>query len=333
MSKKHKHIGMIIGAFGLVLVLALGSIFFFNNPDDPISTYPPQDRFVEINFHFPDGNFGWDVEAKQIQTGNRQDMIEATLEMLKEGPQAFGLTPSIPEGLEVGWFDFNAATSTLRLSFYPSLEELSLLERTTLIISVVHTMRELEFVEYIVFYEGYEELLGADGQPFGPRNRSNTPLGAETPQPASIYITLFYPNEQMTGLVAEVRSVPFDSAQTNIETLVVSNLLQGPQTEGLLSIFPQDIALNNNVSSMGELTVVDFTAGFRDALERGGTLMEWMMIYTLVNTLTEISSIERVQFFIEGQPIVDDLLGVHLDLSRPFERNESLITTLDPSGD
>jgi len=331
MSKKYKHIGMIAGVFGLILVLVLGAIFIFNNPEDPISAYPPQDRFVEINFHFPDGNFGWDVEAKQIQADNRQAMIEVTLEMLKEGPQTFGLTPSIPEGLEVGWFDFDASASTLRLSFYPSLEELSLLERTTLIISVVHTMRELEFVEYIVFYEGYEELLGADGQPFGPRNRSNTPLGAEAPQPASIYITLFYPNEQMTGLIAEVRSVPFDSAQTNIETLVVSNLLQGPQTEGLFSAFPQDVALNNNVSSMGELTVVDFTAGFRDVLGRGSTA-EMMAIYSLVNTLTEISGIQRVKIFIEGQPIIyEQQIGFHLDFTSPFERDESLI--IEPNGD
>ena len=333
MSKKHKHIGMIAGAFALVLILILGSLFLFNSSEDPISPYLPGERFVEIGFHFSDGNFGWDVEKNQIEVGNRQTMIEATLDILIEGPKTLGLTRSIPEGLEVGWFDFNAANRTLKISFYPSLEDLSLLERTTLIISVVHTMRELEFIEYIVFYEGYEELLGADGQPFGPRNRSNTPLGSEMPQSASIYITLFYPDEEMRGLVAELRSVPFDPAQTNIETLVINNLLQGPQTEGLVAIFSEEVALNNNVSSMGELVVVDFASTFRDTMGRGST-SEQMAVFSIVNTLTELEGIERVRFFIEGLPIAyDQQDNFHPDLSHAFERDDSLIITLNPSGE
>jgi len=48
-----------------------------------------------------------------------------------------------------------------------------------------------------------------------------------------------------------------------------------------------------------------------------------LTIYSIVNSLTEINSVKKVQFLIDGEKI-SDCKG-HLDFSKPFERNEALI--------
>ena len=61
----------------------------------------------------------------------------------------------------------------------------------------------------------------------------------------------------------------------------------------------------------------------------GGSTGEILTVFSVVNTLTEIPGVRKVAWRIEGQP-VETLVG-HLDLSRPVERDPSLIVEVAPS--
>ena len=55
----------------------------------------------------------------------------------------------------------------------------------------------------------------------------------------------------------------------------------------------------------------------------GGSRAEMLTVYGIVNSLTEIAGIERVQILIEYEQI--DTLTGHIDLGKPLERDYSLL--------
>ena len=54
-----------------------------------------------------------------------------------------------------------------------------------------------------------------------------------------------------------------------------------------------------------------------------GSYGEMMLCYAITNTLTEFKEIKRVQILVEGKKRV--LLGSHMDIEDPLERNKTLL--------
>jgi len=313
----------------LLFIAAIGLLVWFGRggEDEPHQELPTDIEYLDVVFHFP-GEDGWEEEIRQIEPGSDSEIISRVLGGLIEGPRRADLQRSIPEGLTIQEFDYTQATNEVKLMFDANFHNISPRERLTLISSLVYTLTELPFVEHVVFYAGGEPVLDGEGNPFGSRDRDNTSIKTQEPPPPPITITLYFPDEQMMGLVAETREVAFNPLVGSLEALIVEALIAGPQTPGLFPSFPPDTAINSVTggSIEGGLVIVDFAEGFLAALATGGSLAEEMFIYSLVNSLTQIPENHHVQIFIDSLPITyDDPHDLHLDLTRPIERDESLI--------
>jgi spore germination protein GerM len=317
----------------LVFILAMGALVFFNRSRE-VAELPPElpqgTEYIEVIFHFP-GEDGWEEELRQIELGTNDEIIVKVLTGLLEGPRRQDLQRSIPEGLGAPEFMYTQGTGEVKLSFGADFHGLSPRDRLTLINSLVYTLTELPFVEYVVFYAagetGFEPILDGEGNPFGERGRDNTSLKAQEPPPPPITITLYFPDEQMMGLFPETREVPYNPLVGSLEALVVEALIQGPNTLGLSPVLPKDTAINSVTggSEEGGLVIIDFTADFLNNLTVGSAAEE-MLIFSLANSLTQIPENRHIKIFIDGLPIsYDDPRTPHTDLSRPIERNESLI--------
>ena len=131
-------------------------------------------------------------------------------------------------------------------------------------------------------------------------------------------VTLYFAGPDAMGLAAEIRWLP--SAQTDVEGQFRA-LVEGPRSPGLSPTLSPRTRVRSAVVQ-GDMAVVDFD---RTLVEEhpGGSTGEILTVYSVVNTLTEIPGIRRVAWRIEGQP-VETLVG-HLDLTRPIERESSLI--------
>ena len=313
----------------LLFVAAIGVLVWFSRPNEnePHLEIPSDIEYMDVIFHFPSDD-GWGEETRQIEPGTNNEIISRVLGGLIEGPKRADLQRSIPESLTIQEFDYNQATSEVKLMFDAGFHNISPRERLTLTSSLVYTLTELPFVAHVVFYAGGEPVLDGEGNPFGSRDRDNTSIKTQEPPPPPITITLYFPDEQMMGLVAETREVAYNPLVGSLETLIVEALIAGPRTLGLSPSFPPDTAINSVTggSIEGGLVIVDFAEGFLAALATGGSLAEEMFIYSLVNSLTQIPENHHVQIFIDSLPITyDDPHDLHLDLTRPIERDESLI--------
>lgn len=323
---KRKHVlsvtsMVLLLAVGIVVLLALGQA---------MEEVPPQTQteMVSVNFYFRDADGLWGSELRQIEADmdDNKVIIGAVLMGLIEGPQTSGFLPSVPDGIIEGARLRVSIENTLRVTFFPSFSDIDPLEIIDITSSLVYTLTELDFINQLEFYIGEEPMLDSDGEEFGFRSRENTSLEetVSTINTHTASIILYFTDEQMTALIPEERNITINP-MGDIAHFILDALLEGPQTPGLYAAIPEGTSYNM-VERTVDTIFVGFTRDFYDSLSSGGSSLEEMMIFSLVNTLTEQPDIRRVQIFIDGEPIQpDEGSNLHMDLSRPIDRDESLI--------
>ena len=282
---------------------------------------------VSINFYFRDENGHWSSEPRDIEVDDERAMVEAVLTGLLEGPHTAALLPSIPADIIQGARIRASVDNTLRITFSESFAYIGPFEIIDATSSLVYTLTELDFINQLEFYIGDYPMRDGDGVEIGFRDRTTTRL-EEIITPidiqSTVTVVLYFVDEQMMALVPEERDITLNPLEDNVHA-ILDALLEGPQTPGLYAIIPEGITYNT-VEHMLDTVFVDFPQDFYDALTMGGSALEEMMVFSLVNTLTEQADIRRVQIFIDQAPIQPDEDGnLHMDLSRPIERDESLI--------
>lgn len=120
--------------------------------------------------------------------------------------------------------------------------------------------------------------------------------------------------------------VPVETEISKVEGIgrrTIETLLQGPNLESdLVSAVPLGTSLLDiNVREDG-LCIVDFSQELITNLS-GGKKGEELAVYSIVNTLCQFETVERVEFRIEGQK-TDSLLG-HLNLKEAVTANSRVV--------
>jgi germination protein M len=132
-------------------------------------------------------------------------------------------------------------------------------------------------------------------------------------------ITLYFANQEGNGLVRESQEVHY-SSNISMEKLVMEHLLEGPESEEAQSAIPDGTKLVN-VSVLDGVCYVSLDEGF---LNQNYNIEEPVVIYSIVNSLSEISTINQVQISVNG-----DTSGTYRDsfaLDELYERNLDYVT-------
>ena len=130
-------------------------------------------------------------------------------------------------------------------------------------------------------------------------------------------VTLYFSDAQAEKLIKETRSVP---RTKTVAKAAVEELIDGPSRGGVATI-PKGTRLIG-------ITVVDGLAEVNLSKElvdnhTGGSAGERLTVYSIVDTLTEFSSITDVRLLVEGRSV--DTIAGHMDLSEPLKRDDSLL--------
>lgn len=129
-------------------------------------------------------------------------------------------------------------------------------------------------------------------------------------------VILYFADAEGEYLVGEPRWIE----GRDVAVGVLEALIEGPSDDAHSITIPMGTRLLGLEISEG-VAYVDLSRGFRE--EHWGGSSEVLTIYSVVNTLTELEGIRAVQFLLEGEQ-VDTLTG-HMDISRPLERDDSLL--------
>lgn len=182
------------------------------------------------------------------------------------------------------------------------------------------TLTQVEGIDYI--------SINCDGQPL--LDKSGSPVGAFTASDFTDSITdvnvyervelkLYFANKTKDGLVAETREV-VHNINTSKEKLVVEQLMAGPLQADNYKVLPDDMKLIN-VSLSDNICYVNFDSRFTSGeLEAA----EYIPIYAIVNSLTELQTVSKVQITVNGSANI--MYRDAISLSAPFVRDEKYIT-------
>lgn len=131
---------------------------------------------------------------------------------------------------------------------------------------------------------------------------------------------LYFSSADGQAIVSEQRKVYYDS-NTSKEQMVVENLLLGPDGADAKSALPQGTRLIDVTTNAG-VCYVNLSADF---LNQNYDILETVTIYSIVDSLTELDSVQKVQIYINGE--TKNVYRDAVDISAPLERDMSYIAT------
>ena len=132
-------------------------------------------------------------------------------------------------------------------------------------------------------------------------------------------IVLYFANEDGSALKRYDKAVDISNT-VSLEQVVIESLLEGPLREGYLPTIPDNTTLNR-ISVKDGCAYVNLSSQFTGTRE--GVNSE-LTVYSVVNSLAELPTINRVQLLIDGDRV--ELYRETIDISNALEKNASLIS-------
>lgn len=112
-------------------------------------------------------------------------------------------------------------------------------------------------------------------------------------------VSLYFKNIETNSLIAEARCIDVKELAKNPYTCLINLLITGPESEKLESAIPEGTKVNS-CTLKGNTVYVDLSAEFVNNAP-AGINEESMIVYSIVNTLTELNEVSGVKFLINGE--------------------------------
>ena len=185
--------------------------------------------------------------------------------------------------------------------------------------AIVKTFCQLSRVNSVEFLIGNQPLLAASGKPGGMLTAEDfiDSTGANTEFYQETQLSVYFANEAGDALVESKLKITYDGTMST-ERLILQQLMEGPVLKDMQPVIPNGTVLNK-VTVRDGICYVDFNEKFME--KREGITSE-VAIYSVVNSLTELSNIYRVQFLING---TTKKTYQNLNFSSSFERNLEIV--------
>lgn len=229
----------------------------------------------------------------------------------------------IPNDVEVTSYTLDGTILTLH--FDEDYNSMNAVEEVLCRAAVVRTMTQIEGIDFVSFYIGDSPLTDNKGKLVGSMNQDSfvENPGEQINSIQNTTLTLYFANETGDGLVKEVREDVYYSSNISLEKLIMEQLLEGPTTQGACSAIPEGTKLVT-VSVVDGVCYVSLDEVFRN---QDYKVNEAIVIYSIVNSLTELPTVGKVQISVNG-----DTSGVYRDnflLGDMYERNLDYVTGVE----
>lgn len=262
----------------------------------------------------------WISKDVSISSVNVEDMVKEIFELLQKGIEGDVETVStVPANIKLLEVILEEPNLTINLSKEYLL--LDTAEGNICRFSLISSLTELESIDKVEIYVDGVPLKGPDGKAIGPLGKDQ--LVFDDPENENVTkrkVLLYFSDAEGTGLVPKEVEITVDPNEP-LEKTVLNLLINLPLSETEIRTIPAETKVINTSVSEG-VCYVDFSKEFKTKHE-GGSTGELLTIYSIVNTLTELPDINKVQFLIEGEK--EELFKGHLQFNILFERNLDLV--------
>jgi germination protein M len=260
-------------------------------------------------------------EAYKPKATDKDALIKEFIAALSKEPKNSSYQKAKPDSVILKDYTDNGS-GQLILNFESSYLELKGIREVLSRAAIVKTFCQIEGVDYVEFQVGGQPLMDQYEKPFGMMTAEDfiDNTGGETKYKQNATITLFFANKKGNKLVESNIIVSYNG-NIPLEQLAIEQLIAGPLKDDKYPTIPEGTKLIKAITKDG-ICYVDFNEKF---LEKRKGITDEVAIYSVVNSLLEIPTINKVQFKINGELQATYRESTPFDVM--FERNLNVIET------
>ncbi|MBQ7265077.1 MAG: GerMN domain-containing protein [Firmicutes bacterium] len=299
---------------GIVFVVACVLVFIFVY----IKNVKMSEGTISYNMYYINKNsHKLSIEAKTVNlVDSDKIMFTTVVDAFKSGPKTPNTNLYMPKEFLIKDYGFENKTAHINLA--DSLYSLGAEGRILSVGALVYTLTDLSFIDGVdISVEGKPYMKDERGKEiiFTRTNVRNDP--EITPEKTNWQtVTLYFADRTGERLVAEQRRVEVKQSLT-LEYQIVEQLIEGPGKNMLSRTIPTSTRVKDIKTEEG-ICYVNLSKSFIGHNVKSVDAT----IYSIVNSLTELEYVNKVQFLIDGEKV--DKFG-NVDFNKTFERNDAII--------
>lgn len=184
--------------------------------------------------------------------------------------------------------------------------------------ALTKTMTQIEGIDYIYIYSGDQSLLDASGNAIGMMSSADFQESISDVNSFEKTELILYFTDQTGEQLVEEKQEVVHNINTSLERLIVEQLIKGPEQKTLYPTLPKDVKLLN-ISVTENICYLNLDTSF---MTSNLDVRDYIPIYSIVNSLVNLPTVNRVQISINGSQ--DVMFRDTISLKQPLERNLEL---------
>lgn len=259
-------------------------------------------------------------EESGIEREQDGDIVEELLEALATQPKNSSLRQTIPSSVKV--LGHTVTSYQITVDFSSEYYNMAPVEEVLTRAAVAKTLFQVDGCKYVLFTVDSKPLVNSDGVTVGSM-RSDSFVenpGQQINSSLRTTLKLYFADKDGSGLVEETRVV-YHSSNISMEKLVMEQLIKGPNITGAQATIPAGTKLIN-VAVVDRICYISLDETF---LNQNLEISEQAVLFSIVNSVTQLSNVEKVQISINGD--TSGKCRYAYPLGTLYEADESVIVT------
>ena len=252
-------------------------------------------------------------EKHEVETGGKkgaQVLAKLAVAELCKGPLNEKSVPVINKDAKLISLALNNGVATVNMSKH--FAEKTGVDGLILRYSFIKTLCSIDGIDKVVIQVEGVNLVGEDGKEIPPLGNEDY-VDPENAQRETV--KLYFPNSDGTALGSEIRNIEIQN-MPSLEKAVVTELINGPKDKSLSKALPEGTKLLG-IEIKDKICYVNFSKEFVNNAGSGSSETT-MILYSVVNSLCDLDSVDSVQILIEGK--TDEEFG-NFVFDIPYEAN------------
>lgn len=262
------------------------------------------------------GNTRLESVEYRTETTNQDELVTELMEQFCRKQLKDKVSSALPVDVMLSHFRFE--NEILYLDFSPEYSSMSTVAEILCRGALVSTFTQIDGVNSVAITIGEQPLLDKDGNPVSAQKDTDFVdiVGRGLNSVSKVSLTLYFTNGEGNRLLRKKEEVVYDTSYV-VAKAVLDHLIKGPKDE--IGKYYPTLSPNLKVLSVtvkDNICYINFDQAFTvNALN----VESYIPIYSIVNSLTELPGIQKVQILVNG--VADTVFKDVIPLSNPLERN------------
>ncbi len=267
-----------------------------------IRSFKLADGVISYNIYYVDeSGKKLDIEERIVNyVDDDKTMFNTVVDEFASGPSSTNQRLVLPAEFKIKSRVYSGKTAIIDLE--NTFNDMSTTDRILSIGALVYTLTDMSFIDNVAVTVDSEPIIkNNEGEPLqlDRQNVRNNPIIAPEKTEWQT-VTLYFCDRSGNTLVSERRSIEVRQS-LSIEYQIVEQLIAGPDKQMLKLTVPKNTEIRD-IKTEDDICYVNLSKSFiNDKVE--GIDSKLVTIYSVVNSLTELDNVNKVQFIIEGEKI------------------------------